>query len=177
MQEIDLVAESEHLAYEIAMLLGTAEELQTAPESDITKNALLESFAIHARSLFAFYFGGRRYCSDVIAQDYVDDWNTVRPGISPILNDVKSRTDKEIVHLTTERMPGIQLLKNWNYGDISHEFHNVTRIFIQHAKPQKMGPDFLELIPRVSGEIKVVRGMCGSTSTCVPDNWLNSRLF
>jgi hypothetical protein len=90
-----------HVPYEIEMLRETYRLLGTTPPTDrVIKNALIESFCIHARSLLDF-FGNRRSnkSDDYIAADFTDNFET-RINIPAAL---RTKLNKEIFHLTGER--------------------------------------------------------------------------
>lgn len=99
-----------HLLYEIQMLNETGKILSTFnadPANDrdrIIQNALIESFALHARSLTAFLYPENPKADDVIADDFLDDysaWQRRRPPMSSLLNTIHPRVGKEVAHLTS----------------------------------------------------------------------------
>src|SRR6266853_1327643 len=102
--------ECEHLEYEIRMLYYTGEALlKRDPKYAIEDlNALLESFAIHCRSLFNFFYrDGKK--DDIVAEKFFDpqtNWASARPIETslPHLQCAAKRTDKEIAHLTETRL-------------------------------------------------------------------------
>jgi hypothetical protein len=104
---------AEHLVYELEMLCATAGRLaalQAQRDEDVVlRNALIESFATHARALALFVYpdaGGRRRNADVTADHYVRDlnaWRHARPRLPHELDSVIKRTAKEIAHLTMDR--------------------------------------------------------------------------
>lgn len=49
----------EHLPYELDMLRSTFERLRDGVADDVFRNALIESFSIHARSLIEFFRKGK----------------------------------------------------------------------------------------------------------------------
>jgi hypothetical protein len=94
---------NEHIPYEIDMLRETYRMLETPPTIDALKNALLEAFCVHARSLLDFFVCQRVRQNDVIASDFV-------PGFTPQVNDkgeplktIRAKLNKQIFHLTTNR--------------------------------------------------------------------------
>jgi hypothetical protein len=111
----DILAEirKEHLPYEIGMLRGTFERLREidasggVAENDIAKqvcrNALIESFCVHARSLLDF-FANRpdRRADDAVAQDFVAFASSLKPTEEP-LKSLREKLNKEIFHLTKKR--------------------------------------------------------------------------
>ena len=82
---------ADHLYYEISMLYETAMRLVHDPamQTDwISRNALIESFTIHARALAFFIYKEKRWHDDVTAAEYVNDvgaWCADRGSIPPEL--------------------------------------------------------------------------------------------
>ena len=80
----EMAATSNHLFYEIDMLIETGRELASSMEGQTTilKNATLESFTLHARVLLDFlYLDKPRRKDDVIASHFLEDsdqWKKVR---------------------------------------------------------------------------------------------------
>ena len=94
---------SDHLFYELWMLGRTARLLAMGVFGDgPVKNAVLESFTIHARALLQFFFPSNPRSDDVIAADFLSNavvWEDARGAMPPILADTwplelakKSRT-------------------------------------------------------------------------------------
>jgi hypothetical protein len=71
----------------------------------MVRTALLDSMAIHARSLFHFaYPEGMISPDDILAADYVPDWATKCPPWPKSLDAVKKRVCTEVAHLSYERL-------------------------------------------------------------------------
>jgi hypothetical protein len=73
----------------------------------VINNALLESFGIHVRGLIWFFDADSPRKDDVIAEDFLplsDTWQVARPKKTAVLEEAKSRADKEIAHLTYARL-------------------------------------------------------------------------
>ena len=63
------------------------------------KNALLNTFAIHARNLTLFlYPGSNRYPTDVVIEDYINQYDLTKnlPPISKILEKVINKANKQV---------------------------------------------------------------------------------
>jgi len=106
--ELREVAE-EHIAYELSMLVMTARLLkakEAGPEpvgfEVIVTNALIESYSIHARVVRDFLANKRHrgQSDDVIARDYVDDWDAVETVDDQTLEDFNG----QVFHLTRRRL-------------------------------------------------------------------------
>lgn len=91
----------EHLSYEVWMLDETAALLINMPAeaSLVARNALLESFGIHARALGAFLANKGRRKDDVLAKDYSPGWvgDDPNPGLTETVN-------KQVALLTKVRL-------------------------------------------------------------------------
>lgn len=94
----------EHLPYEIEMLRDTYRALAaTPPPTDVSKNALIKSFCVHARSLIKFFANkpGRR--GDAIAGDFTADFvERLNLNTEP-LKSLWRKLNKQIFHLTKVR--------------------------------------------------------------------------
>jgi hypothetical protein len=98
----------EHLPYEIDMLRGTFELLKEidatggVAETDLAKqlfrNAFIESFRVHARSLLDF-FSNRRIARPMQSQGLCAFTTSLKPMEEP-LKTIRTKLNKEIFHLT-----------------------------------------------------------------------------
>ncbi len=126
---------SDHLYYEIMMFQQLAEGLQSGISGASTiHNALLESFGIHTRALIDFFFTDQDYKDDVLAVHYFDKpeiWMTKRSKITDILNKAKTRTDKEIAHLTYTRQDVLPEEKGWDHIAIYNDLQPVIEKFYE----------------------------------------------
>ena len=142
---------SEHLHYEVQMLLGSAQALASETTADGTlRNALVESFAIHFRNMLDFLWPDKpkRKSDWVIAADFFpspSDWEKLRPEISQPLLDSRVRAAKEIAHLTYARLAVEPEEKDWDVRQIANEVTRVVETFIRHVPMQFLGPKCTEL--------------------------------
>ena len=140
-----LTYSEEHLLYELRMLLETATRLiddQQYSIDAVTDNALLESFAVHARSLADFLFAARQQEDDIVATDYIDEadlqrWRDDLGEIPPVIQSARRRTNKEIAHLTVVRQSK-DLGKGWDVRAILNEFIPPFQSFAFHAKRSRL---------------------------------------
>jgi hypothetical protein len=92
-----------HLPYEIDMMRETYRLLgKIPPPENVIKNALIESFCIHARSLLDFFERKRKpqnHDDDFFAADFTNSFET-RINVPAA---VRTKLNKEIFHLTGER--------------------------------------------------------------------------
>ena len=85
----------DHLPYEIDMLLGTFRKLELGVVDDMVRNALIESFCIHARSLIDFLNNQRGVrASSFTNRSYVP----FRDG--KIRASVITKLNTQVAHLT-----------------------------------------------------------------------------
>jgi len=108
--------------------LGTG---SSTDDDDRTTFALLESMLLHTRVLLDFFYGNR--CKDdIIAQDFVPNWNNLRPPLGPYLADDSQheRLNKALAHLTLKRIDYDAGQKSWDVTAISSEIGRVISSFI-----------------------------------------------
>jgi hypothetical protein len=145
----ELATFSEHVLYEMAMLVGIPRKFDTS-QDDVTRNALLESFAIHARQLVNFFYDHAE-AGEIVASDYFDDpireWKMVRGKEESDLKGMVNRVSVEIAHLTLKRL---EKKKDWNLLSIVKEIERRCLLFLQRVRPGRIsGPDkegFLRLL-------------------------------
>jgi hypothetical protein len=136
----------EHLYYELEMLFFMGEWLLSPSAADrelIVKNALIEAFLIHARSLTAFLHDrpNPRYPNDVTAEHYVadvDQWRARRGPVPDVLEVLRKRTGQEIAHLTTLRHPTGSPEKAWSPQEIIDALRPRLKAFVDEVPPQRI---------------------------------------
>ncbi len=132
---------ADQLYYELLMLYEAAARLvkDQAVHSDwVVKNALIESFTVHARSLAVFLYPeeARKRPNDVTSDEYVKDiqqWRKARGAIPRELRTTIQRTGKEIAHLTTKRHPSGAPQKAWDPEPIVRAFFGPLKLFAAHV--------------------------------------------
>jgi len=138
----DLKKASEHLRYELDMLNSVAQALATNfAGAGVLNNAMLESFAVHVRSLIFFLFPENPKPDDVLATHFVSDpaaFEAARGVKSEILKKAQSRAGKEVAHLTYQRLTVTEETKGWRFVEIATEINRVMKIFQQHADQSKL---------------------------------------
>jgi hypothetical protein len=101
-----------HLSYEVKMLRELADALRGNGVGPRTmRNALLESFLIHYRNLYDFFYpdfpGRKRLPHDICALDYLQNqkrWRKKRPDADPKLLENRERVNVLLAHLTLRRL-------------------------------------------------------------------------
>jgi hypothetical protein len=143
-----LRAISEHVLYEAQMLAGIWPALNAgqfgAEHADVIRNALVEAFAVHARGLSDFLFNTPRE-DDAAAEQFFgpDMWAALRgEDISPDLQAVRQRTNKEIAHLTYSRLNVPEASKSWMQLAIVLELQRVFFRFVEHVDQELVTQDF-----------------------------------
>jgi hypothetical protein len=138
----ELVDFSEHVLYEMMMVVGIPRQFDAASMNEIMMNALLESFVMHARQLENFFFDHAE-TGDPVASNYFDDaksdWKMVRGKEDSDLKEMVARVSTEIVHLTLHR---IQPKKVWNLLDIANRIETLSLKFLERAPATRISqPD------------------------------------
>jgi hypothetical protein len=106
--------------------------------STVTTNMQIECFMGHLRNLLDFLFVAPRP-TDVGAVDYcaAGSW---APTMSAALNTARTRVNKELAHLTTDRISGSPARKKWDVNALAAELRPVLRDFAAKADPAKLSP-------------------------------------
>ena len=138
----DLKQASEDLHYEWDMLKSVAQAMvMNFAGAGVLNNAMLESFAVHVRSLIFFLFPENAKTDDVLATHFVSDpaaFETARGVKSEILKKAQARAGKEVAHLTYERLKVTAETKPWRFVEIATEVNRVMKIFLQDADQSKL---------------------------------------
>jgi len=104
-------------------------------------NALVESFAIHARNLIDFLWLDSSNEDDVVGEDFFDDptkWFNVRPAMPELLRKAKRRAHKQVAHLTYTRILIPDEDKHWSYVEIANTLQELLQLFVKHAPPESV---------------------------------------
>jgi hypothetical protein len=129
---------TEHLIYEVDMLVFGLERLTEVQPETLDANLALESFAVHARCLFDFLWGkpNPTYDNDAFASDFSEDWNGRRDAIPEHLAEVRDRRrfGQEIFHLTFNRISGSDSDKIWLCGQMGLEIATALTLFSELAR-------------------------------------------
>jgi len=139
----NLLKASEHLAYEFWMIDSLARKLKAEEASDDPmKNAMLEAFTVHARSILDFFYlpeNQRRIPKpdDMLADDYLHEdrnrWRSQRPTRTAILDQVNDHVNKEIVHLCYGRIDALAIMKEWPALQIRDDLFEILDDFLSKA--------------------------------------------
>jgi hypothetical protein len=120
----------EHLFYEAQTFIYARKALKSAGLQS-QKNVLIESCSLHLRNLVDFFYQSNAKADDVIAADYVADWDKKCPAISSLLEKARTRANKEVAHLTTKRIAGSPQEKSWDFDAVSAELRPAIAKFVE----------------------------------------------
>ncbi len=141
---------SDWLIYEYWMLKGLAQLLledDDYTEIGLLRNAVLDSFLIHARALVDFFYRKPKVPTDVIAGDYFDNtekayWERHYSKDPGWFKDTRTRIDKGVAHISYERRKDA-----WDYIQIEREIGKVFDDFVKRVSLDLLGTRW-EIIKR-----------------------------
>jgi len=149
---------NEHLLYEctqffwVSNVLSQGAVAQWVPEPDqgtLMNNTLLEGFALHLRSVIDFLCPSNTPKStDITADDFCAS-GVWRPLVSPrphSLTAARTRANKEIAHLTSNRSLLTDQNRIWDYNQLTAEITMILRRFRHHADANRLGDRVITLI-------------------------------
>lgn len=137
---MDIKGIAPHISYEIEMFEIAAQRLAKQSLDQFEKNAFLEAFVIHARCLIDFLYPPKDLKSDdVIVDHFIDNkekYYKFRPKMN-YLSNIRSRTGKEIAHLTYKRLEVTTDMKPWQIIKIHEELNKVLAHFFNCLTDEK----------------------------------------
>lgn len=152
--QAELHDDSRTVLYEFETLCETARNLGTpvVAQDRISRNAHIESFAIHSRALLAFFFGhdsdsGFRFRNtDVIAIHFMTEanqWTISWSRHNPLVDLAKEQADKHVAHITTHRR-GLNQHggpeSRWPLGKIIEMFNGLMQDFLKSVPSSNLAP-------------------------------------
>lgn len=171
-----------HLYYEVQML-GDATAMHyalvypqhfsvgyTLPASTsffrAINNMCLEAVPLHARGLIQFFTsqtrgrGGRD--KDALARDFLRAGETwITPEIDetnyPNLKKVHDRADKEIAHLSYERVPADELQTKWDLAGITIEIFGLIESFVPKCKEDYVSNELTQNVINLADFVKKLK--------------------
>jgi len=147
---------TEHLCYETSMFYQTLMIL-TQPHSQVEVNILLDSFAIHTRNLFDFFYPKQKSKKnpkikfkkdDTFAFDYLDSPGNFKRDKTKkkYLRFILRKVDKQVAHLTYTRNRYNPKTKPWPFVDICQKMYKTLKAFYEELpNSYKKWPYILEL--------------------------------
>jgi hypothetical protein len=149
---------NEHLLFEctqffwVSNVLSQGAVAEWVPEADqriLMNNTLLEGFALHLRSVIDFLCPSNSpQSTDITADDFCAS-GVWRPLVSPrphSLTTARTRANKEIAHLTSNRIMLTDENRPWDYNHLTAEITMLLRLFRQHADVNRLGDRVIVLI-------------------------------
>ena len=130
-----LVAASEHLVYEVVMYRACCLSIPVQVNK-MAKNAVLESFLLHARNVLAFFLDKQKNNDDVLAIHFIEPtkWEPLtKKWYDPTIIN-RDRINKDLTHLTYDRQNRTTKTKVWECTRIAKKLDDLLT-------------DFLSLIP------------------------------
>ena len=140
----------EHLYYEIWMLIEISKIKNISEQFFI--NITVESFAIHLRNLIIFLYPNKNSTklTDVYAKDFFSDpqrWKTILPSLPQTLENARIRANKEVGHLTAERIAGTKdPKKSWKTKELTDEIIPILKLFCFEADKNKLDKSVSKLL-------------------------------
>ncbi len=149
------VYSGEHLLYEIEMMFDVLQvDISNLPPQ-FRMNMTVELFALHLRNLITFLYPTQnQHDTDVYARDYFpdkDEWERIAPPLSATLDTARRRANKELGHLTTERIEGFQDRKKWEIISLTKEIVPILQLFCSSASKSKLNTNVAQLVSRLNG--------------------------
>jgi|SRR3990170_3258287 len=128
----------EDVCYEFNMLAWTHHELSSGKyrEDSPEKNCLMESHAIHLRNAIEFLYSRNPREDIVIAEDYLPDWQDVRPPEPATRDEAFDAASVQINHLTYKRNPATKM--RWPHP-ITTELLAAFREFVRRTGMREAG--------------------------------------
>lgn len=129
----------EHIVYEIMMFNGTALKLEPDPQDQFEKNILLESFAIHSRNLFDFFYRRAKRRDDISYEDFIAKKKEFKSKRTKkrILENLTKKCNKQIAHLSYSRINYNRSTKGWNVIEIYQNMNKTIKAFYNCMEPEK----------------------------------------
>jgi len=142
-----------HLFYEIAMLYGVHEALETKnfDAQPFIFNALLESFVIHTSIILDFFYQSQRKPDDARAFHFMKaprKWRKILPPPNREFTTFITHRNKRVVHLSYKRMDSYIGQRPWNCAKIIKEIHIIVDLFLDNASKEYVHPKLYKLHSR-----------------------------
>jgi len=155
-----------HIRYEHEMLLWSARILAFLGKVKVRgfiawtiKNALLNTFGIHARNLTLFlYPGNSKQPTDVAIDNYISSTDLIN-NLTPIsknLEKVKEKANKQVAHLTTNRIEYEKKGKEWEFLKIANEIKTIFAKIASCIPGEKISNEFKRTLADVKFESPII---------------------
>ncbi len=135
-----LIGAVQHIKYELDMLNYATHQLIRSDLSIEERNVCVEAFVIHARCLTDFlYTPATAHKDDILAEHYFtnpSDYFRNRPEMHALLSVAKGRANKEMAHLTYNRVGKTLEEKQWSL-EIYNEINLAFSKFLNSLSPER----------------------------------------
>jgi hypothetical protein len=105
-------------------------ELKDKETSD-EKDLVIEGLALHSRVLIDFFYPEltRQIPTDVTANQFIENWDGIKPKLTQTLFDAREKAHKQLAHLTTWRLKiERDRRKGWS-SLVSDDLEKVIKVF------------------------------------------------
>jgi hypothetical protein len=146
-----LAYSDEHLLYEVDNFFNMA-NFFCAPNpvgelpNDLkhtVKMAVIEACSIHLRNIIDFLYNDRPRPTDVVASDFCVNWQHIRGVMPPNLDEARVRSNQEVAHLTSARIPGAPPQKAWDFTSLANEIRPVLTALVANARKTALSPNII----------------------------------
>jgi hypothetical protein len=164
----------EHLLYELNIFQWLVDAIPKTQKS-FQLSAYLESFTVHLRALIDFLYEQRRWDGDVVAGDFFGTCGSWTSGAVPkILDDARTRMNKEVGHVTIDRKTGMDPTKPWKVDKLFNEILPVLKKFATTASPKKLHADVVAWVELDSTKMLVMAVNASTTTTNTSSSIISS---
>lgn len=140
------MAISRHLYYELDMMFFSASAYSSCLDYDKRLgDSILESFVLHFRVVFDFFYSDSCRADDAIAYDFFDDpdeWRRARGEASEELRNSKIKANKDLAHLTYARLGRSYEGKLWQVIIVVQELSLTMSKFLEHVAKEKLAVEW-----------------------------------
>ena len=154
-----------HLYYELSMLLGTSRILVSdyfqLTASPTLKNAVLESFLVHLRSLKDFLWDKdkKRKNDDIVADHFGQNCSRRNTKCQDKLggksiDEIDTAINKQISHLTESRTNSLQGKNQWQIREIACDLAQYFDEFLKNVEVEKMNEEYASGLQKLVSDFK-----------------------
>jgi hypothetical protein len=167
----------EHLLYEVTMFFHTGNillnydfgKIEPPRLGELMRMAILESFAVHVRNLIDFFWPAKTFDTDVLAEDFFPGNGLPKSfSLTTALDNARIRANKQVSHLTTERIAGEPPEKNWPVSELLGEEQDLLLRFVRDASPARLDAkvgDFVRAQPSTKRMFTIFQNSLSTSSS------------
>jgi len=144
---------SEHVFYEVDRFFWLADVLGPPTRFLVAQSRLrdifVEGFVLHLRNVIEFLYPRRKLePTDIVAADFLPDgrWDEIRPPLSDTLKTARRRANKQMAHLTSDRIFGTPPEKHWDSQALANELQSILRLMCDNALSSRLAPNVVQSI-------------------------------